>query len=570
MTGVSVSGDRMILETTRARLADAVLHGAAYVSIPVGFGSAAAMPAEGVLPSTEGDLLSTGSVRLPDEGDLLPAEGVFLSADGVRLSGGGVDISGLSVFEREISGNTAAIRIETGFIEFNPDVHLGLTIGWGDVEMLESRVDGTFAFDLDLSVDIPEPMDVEGDLLLASARRRIVHKMGDVPVVALVELDLLLSYRFTGRYSGDCTAGFRNAIDLTLGARHERSGWMDISALEPEASGTPPVCAEYSNAEMRISIEPRIRVRLFGERFAAAACAAHGVFAVETIAPPVWEWSMSSGLEGRCEIDPSVLAAEPAGYAIEPLLRSASLGSGPYRTDSYIFVLAWGSEGSGDGRFAYPRGAAVDPAGDVYVVDSWNNRVQKFAPDSTFIMKWGSEGQSDGQFLFPADAAVDSYGNIYVTDSGNDRVQKFGPDGAFIAAWGSSGSGPGEFNEPAGIAVDPSGDVYVADGGNDRVQKFTPAGIFIMEWGGYGTAPGLFDGPAGIAADGEGNIYVTECRNHRVQKFTSSGEALALWGIGRDGRGGVRLPDSGRGGRRGIRLRDRLRQRQNSEIDNNG
>ena len=51
--------------------------------------------------------------------------------------------------------------------------------------------------------------------------------------------------------------------------------------------------------------------------------------------------------------------------------------------------------------------------------------IQKFDSNGKFITKWGSDGSSDGQFKFPNSVAVDSSGNVYVTDTGNNRIQKF-------------------------------------------------------------------------------------------------------------------------------------------------
>ena len=533
VTEVAVSGTEMILQTTRARLSDALLHGGTEFDIPIGFRSAASAEAARVDASNGTDRRS--NLSSPDYVEC---------TEGAALSGGGIDISGLTLFEQEISGYPASIRIEEGYVEFNPIIHLGIIMANGAIERLESRIDGTLLFDCDLSVDIPESMFFSGEIPLASAGRRIVHYMGHLPIVAIVELDFVLSYRFAGSYSNDCRAGFHNEFDLSLGALYEGGRWVDIAAHEPEIAGTPLSCGEFSDANMQISIEPRVTITLYGETLSGMSCGIHDAFRVRTDTPPVWEWSMFGELHGMFGIDPDILAHEPAGHEIEPLSYTTTLGSGPYATDSYIFVLTWGSEGTDDYQFAFPRGIAADASGDIYVVDSWNNRLQKFAPDSTFIMKWGSEGTGVGQFMLPSATAVDGAGNIYITDSGNNRVQKFGPDAAFITVWGGSGSGPGEFQEPAGIAIDPSGDIYVADSGNHRVQKFTSGGSFIMEWGGYGTTAGEFDTPTGIAADDAGNIYVTECRNHRVQKFTSYGETLALWGSPGTGEGEFDCPIS--------------------------
>jgi DNA-binding beta-propeller fold protein YncE len=61
-----------------------------------------------------------------------------------------------------------------------------------------------------------------------------------------------------------------------------------------------------------------------------------------------------------------------------------------------------------------------------------------------------------------------------VADSWNHRIQLFAPDGKFIAAWGSKGKGDGQLDTPYGLAVDGRGRVYVADTGNHRVVVFQP------------------------------------------------------------------------------------------------
>jgi DNA-binding beta-propeller fold protein YncE len=62
--------------------------------------------------------------------------------------------------------------------------------------------------------------------------------------------------------------------------------------------------------------------------------------------------------------------------------------------------------------------------------------------------------------------------NVYVVDSQNERIQKFDSNGNFITKWGSEGTGEGQFNIPEGIDIDSSGNVYVADTHNSRIQKF--------------------------------------------------------------------------------------------------
>ncbi len=141
----------------------------------------------------------------------------------------------------------------------------------------------------------------------------------------------------------------------------------------------------------------------------------------------------------------------------------------------YSFITKWGSNGTGNGQFSDPEGIAIDSAGNVYVAEYYNNRIQKFSSDGTFITSWGSEGTGNGQFSSPYDVAIDSAGNVYVADSDNNRIQKFSSDGTFITAWGSEGTGNGQFSDPYGIAIDSAGNVYVSEEGNDRIQVFAPS-----------------------------------------------------------------------------------------------
>ena len=141
-------------------------------------------------------------------------------------------------------------------------------------------------------------------------------------------------------------------------------------------------------------------------------------------------------------------------------------------------------------QFDKPQGVAVGSAGNVYVVDEANDRVQKFTKTGTFIRAWGTHGTGNGQFDEPKDVTLDSSGYVYVTDYGNNRVQKFKNDGTFIRKWGSIGTANGQFNGPLGIGVDlNTNNVYVADEGNNRIQEFTNVGNFIRTWGSLGSEP---------------------------------------------------------------------------------
>lgn len=199
------------------------------------------------------------------------------------------------------------------------------------------------------------------------------------------------------------------------------------------------------------------------------------------------------------------------------------------------FLLSWGAQGSDEGEFNEPWSIVETPAGDILVLDSRNNRIQKFTSDGLFLADWGSLGSGPGEFRFPSGITVDGGGIVYVADTHNYRIQIFSSDGVFLGEWGHEGDGPGELRLPWGIATDDNGFVYVTENGGHRVQKFTAGGVSLATWGTGGTGDGDFVSPRGIAVGPSGTIYVAERssagHNGRVQKFTPEGLFLAKWSV---------------------------------------
>ncbi len=250
-----------------------------------------------------------------------------------------------------------------------------------------------------------------------------------------------------------------------------------------------------------------------------------------------------------------------------------ALGGAAAAGDSYTFAGKFGSPGQASGQFSQPVGIAVEgSAGNVYVADTGNNRIQEFGPRGGFVRAWGGSGQlagpadvavdrgppyavyatdtlnhrirkysaagqllatwgahgtQPGQLVLPRGLATDAAGNLYVAQP--DRVTKFTSTGGFVAAWGSTGSGPGQFRYLADVAVDPAGNVYTVDRDLGRVQKFSPSGALLATWGSPGTGDGQLSGAIGIAADATG-VYVSDTGNTRVQKFGLDGAFLTKWG----------------------------------------
>jgi sugar lactone lactonase YvrE len=95
--------------------------------------------------------------------------------------------------------------------------------------------------------------------------------------------------------------------------------------------------------------------------------------------------------------------------------------------------------------------------------------------------QFGSEGNGPGQIHLPSGITVDRDGNMYVSDSDNWRMIKFAADGTPVDQYPPcggpgecsvlDGTDPGQFFDHNGVTVDGQGNLYVADSGNDRVER---------------------------------------------------------------------------------------------------
>lgn len=129
------------------------------------------------------------------------------------------------------------------------------------------------------------------------------------------------------------------------------------------------------------------------------------------------------------------------------------------------------------------RGLAVDNGDNIYIIDASGvpgEIIKKFDKYGNRIpLRFGRLGGLEpGSFNAPTDLAIDNKsGDIYVVDSGNNRVQRFSPEGSYLSEFGQFGIENGSFNTPWGIAIDTDGYIYVSDSKNSRIQKFMPGRI---------------------------------------------------------------------------------------------
>jgi uncharacterized protein (TIGR03437 family) len=207
-----------------------------------------------------------------------------------------------------------------------------------------------------------------------------------------------------------------------------------------------------------------------------------------------------------------------------------------------------------------PGGVAVDSAGNVYIADSYNNRVREVSHGViTTVAGGGLNGLGDdgpavgAELDVPNGVAVDSAGNLYIADTFNSRIRRVSSgvittvagNGTFAFSGDNGPATAAALYLPEGVAVDSAGNLYIADYGNDRVRMVSNGTITTVAGtgkegccGDEGPATGAeLDGPVAVAVDSAGNLYIADIFNNRIREV-SNGVINTLAGNGIAGSSG--------------------------------
>jgi hypothetical protein len=88
----------------------------------------------------------------------------------------------------------------------------------------------------------------------------------------------------------------------------------------------------------------------------------------------------------------------------------------------------------------------------------------------------GLDADENLSFNAPYDIVLDSAGNMYILDTGNNRIQKLDPQGKFIKTIGRQGQGPGEFQGAFSLDIDEQDNLFVLEVRNMRIQVLSSEG----------------------------------------------------------------------------------------------
>ncbi len=376
---------------------------------------------------------------------------------------------------------------------------------------------------------------------------------------------------FVGTYNGVKRVDQPNAVTTVIGTEDPKplnngdplkTSLEFVAGLVLEPTGALYVSDMYHHRVLRLSAEGRLSVAAGlsdppAEQQGGDAKWARYRFPGAVAIGPAGDIFIADGGNSRiCRITPDGRLFVVAGTGESSTFMFSPHGGGMYPPSTF----------SGDGgpaakaELAWPEGVAVDAQGNIYIADTWNNRIRKVTPDGIIRtiagsgdLGYGGDGgpATAAQLRNPIGIAVDTRGTVYIADSGNNRIRKVTPDGRIQTAFGNGfGEGKGgkpdrtiQLNSPRAIALDQKDNLYVADTSRLRILKIgrngkvhTVAGTDKIAQ----SSTGLKSADS-LAIDATGNVYFTSFNDGWIRKVTTDGVVHA---ISDDGGQKIRVQDA--------------------------
>lgn len=212
-------------------------------------------------------------------------------------------------------------------------------------------------------------------------------------------------------------------------------------------------------------------------------------------------------------------------------------------------------------RLYTPTAVTLDPNGNMYIADSFNDRIREvtstistYAGNGTPTFAGDTGLATAASVAFPSGVCFDTQGNCYIADSSNHRVRVVSASTLKITTYAGNGtsgstgnSGPATsatLIDPYAVVMDSSANLYISDSTANVVRKVNSSGT-ITTYAGTGTAnysgdngpanQAALDGPAGLALDSSGNLYIADSYNNRIRMVSTSGTITTVAGNGTPG-----------------------------------
>jgi DNA-binding beta-propeller fold protein YncE len=213
---------------------------------------------------------------------------------------------------------------------------------------------------------------------------------------------------------------------------------------------------------------------------------------------------------------------------------------------------------------------AVAPNGDIYIADTWNNRVRKIDAKTGKIEAFAGTGEKgfagdDGPSLKAKFGgiycvALDPAGErLYLADLDNRRIRAIDlKTGTVTTVAGNGEKGVPEDGsqatkaplvDPRAVAVDANGNIFILERAGHALRVVNRGGKISTEVGtgqagsrGDGGDPlkAQLNGPKHLCVDRDGNVIIADTENHVIRKYERKLAKLTrVAGTGKKGTAGV-------------------------------
>ncbi|MBX3469258.1 MAG: hypothetical protein KF878_20480 [Planctomycetes bacterium] len=352
-------------------------------------------------------------------------------------------------------------------------------------------------------------------------------------------------YRVLAEYAGGVRSAPSNVASATTGGQGPLTPPTNVAARA------------VSPGVVRLTWTPSSQ----GPHVVQRSPAGEATFANVTWGNPGEDWALDQIAQADTEYDYRVLAWD----------WNTNTGSAPSavvtaRTPAEPVIETIAGDGTagfaGDGgpatqaRFNHPWGVAIGPDEAVFVSDSNNLRLRRFAVGGEIESVATHPAHS-----YPAGVAVSPAGEVHVVLPGQSVIVRIDAQSgtavvvAGTGVYGFNGDGLAatetQLDRPHGIAFDAAGNLLIADTENHRVRRVDAVTGVVTTVAGTGAYGFSGDGgpatgaalarPADLAVGPTGDLFVVDLDNRRVRRVSAATGVITTfagnggWGFTGDG-----------------------------------